>query len=236
MLNTAITHARLMRESEQCIEDAARNGGPVEQLVAGRILESPVIWTRWENEHAGLMRTVSEHRRASNQVAALKAACFSLIHRKALFEHLRDQQIRGNARRQILQYFHRTSGYTHAAIAEHEVFLRSACSFLCSGQVGGMVIRDGVFQYPMQRYEELYAEYFKLFCESFFGDEATASTSKSLLPYLRFQLAEQRLAVLAMPRLTPAVFREATLRQRTGDTVKLKVDALRAQLNGSTIH
>lgn len=207
MLNLAMTHTQLMRESEQCIEEAARNGGPVEQLVAGRIIESPVVWSRWENEHAALMRTVSEHRRPSNQIAALKAACFSLIHRKALFEHLRDQQIRGDARRQILQYFHRTAGYTHAAITEHEIYLRSAGSFLCSEQVGGVVIRDGVFLDPMQRYQELYAEYFKLFCDGILGLEPAASSSIALLPYLRYQLAEQRRAVLAMPgsRRPPSV-------------------------------
>jgi hypothetical protein len=231
-----MTHTRLMRESEQCVEAAARRGGPVEQLIAGRILESPVIWSRWENEHAALMRTVAEHRRPSNQVAALKAACFSLIHRKALFEHLRDQQIRGDARRQILQYFHRTTGFTHAAITEHEIYLRSACSFLCSEQVGGVVIRDGVFLNPMQRYEELYAEYFKLFCDSIVENETVASSSHALLPYLRYQLAEQRKAVLAMPRITPVVARDAALRTRTGETVKMQVDALRAQLGGSSSH
>jgi hypothetical protein len=230
VLNSAISHARLMRESEHCIEAAARNGGPVEQLVAGRILESPVVWRRWENEHAGLMRTVSGQRRAVNQTTALKTACFSMIHRKALFEHLRDHQVRGDERRQIVQYFHRTSGYTHAAVAEHDIYLRSACSYLCSNQVGGELIRDGVFDEPMLRYEELYAEYFKLFCDSVFGAETVASASSSLLPYLRYRLAEQRLAVLAMPRITPAAAREARLRQRTGDTVKVNVDALRAQL------
>jgi hypothetical protein len=230
VLNTAISHARLMRESEHCIEDAARNGGPVEQLVAGRILESPVVWARWENEHAGLMRTISDQRRSANQTTALKTTCFSLIHRKALFEHLRDHQVRGQERRQILQYFHRTSGYTHATVAEHEIYLRSACSYLCSNQVGGELIRDGVFDQPMLRYEELYAEYFKLFCDSVFGAETVASASRALLPYLRYQMAEQRLAVLAMPRITPAAEREARLRQRTGDTVKIKVDALRARL------
>lgn len=218
-----------MRESEQCIETAARHGAPLEQLVAGRILESPTIWTRWENEHATLMRTVGGQRRPANQVTALKAACFSLIHRKALFEHLRDQQVRGQSRRQILQYFHRTCGYTHAAITEHEIYLRSACSYLCSGQVGGDVIQDGVFQYPMRRYEALYREYFRLFCEGFLIEETEQSSSRALLPYLRFQLAEQRQAVLAMPRMTPAMIREAELRAPTGDTVQLRVDGLRRQ-------
>jgi len=225
-----------MQESEHCIEQAARSDDPLERLVASRILEFPSVWTRWENEHAALMRTVAEQRRPSNQVAALKTTCFSLIHRKALFEHLRDQHVRGQTRRQLLQYFHRTCGYSHAAIAEHENYLRSACSYLCSGQVGGAVIRDGVFEYPMQRYEELYAEYFMLFCKGCLGEDEETADSRALLPYLRYQLAEQRLAVMAMPRMTPSTFRDAKLRQPTGDTVNLRVDALRSQLDGSITH
>lgn len=225
-----------MQESEQCVQEAARDGAPFVQLVANRILESSAVWSRWENEHAVLMRTVSDQRRPTHQVSALKATCFSLIHRKALFEYLRDQRVRGADRRQILQFFHRTSGYTHAAIAEHENYLRSACSYLCSGQVGDVVIGDGVFQHPMRRYEELFGEYFKLFCESSKTDASEADSARVLLPYLRFQLKEQRLAVLAMPRITPAVHRDAKLRQRTGDTVKLRVDALRAHLGGSSTH
>ena len=45
---------------------------------------------------------------------------------------------------------------------------------------------------------------------------------------LKFQINEQRLAVLAMPRRTPSLLRDAALRRPTGDTERLRVDVLRA--------
>jgi hypothetical protein len=224
-----ITHARLMLESGQRVEELARAGNPQEQLVASRILESPAVWQPWENEHAGLMRTVSQQRRPPLQVTALKSACFSLIHRKALFEHLRNRQVRGQARQQIVNFFHRNRRYGHALITEHESYLRSACSYLCSSHVGSAVILDGVFLDPMRRYEELYAEYFQAFCEGFLSSNEEAPPVRALLPYLKYQVTQQRIAVMAMPAITPAALRDAALRRPTGDTQKLRVDALRAQ-------
>jgi hypothetical protein len=230
MFGSAITHARLMQESAQHVEDMARTGTPQEQLVADRILESPAIWTRWENDQVGLMRTVTVQRRQPLQIRALKLVCLSLIHRKALFEYLRDCQVRVRARRQILRFFHRTHAYGDALIDEHDTYLRSACSYLCSSYVGGTVILDGVFQDPLRRYEELYTEYFRVFCEECLIGDAAEPSLGTLLPYLKYQLTEQRLAVLAMPRMTPSVLRDAALRRPTGDTQKLRVDALRTDL------
>ena len=230
MPSSAINHARLMKVSGQYVEAMARTGAPQERLVANRILDSPSVWVRWEHDHAGLMHTVAQQRRPPRQISALKVACFSLIHRKALFEHLRDRQLRGRARQKLLRFFHRSRGYGHALIAEHDSYLRSACSYLCSSHVGSAVMIDGVFQDPMRRYEELYTEYFRAFCEgSVITEEAEGSASEALLPYLKLQIAEQRRVVLNMPRMTPSVLPEAALRRPTGDTEKLRVDALRAK-------
>ena len=230
VLSSAINHARLMKVSGQYVEAMARTGAPQERLVANRILDSPSVWVRWEHDHAGLMHTVAQQRRPPRQISALKVACFSLIHRKALFEHLRDRQLRGRARQKLLRFFHRSRGYGHALIAEHDSYLRSACSYLCSSHVGSAVMIDGVFQDPMRRYEELYTEYFRAFCEgSVITEEAEGSASEALLPYLKLQIAEQRRVVLNMPRMTPSVLPEAALRRPTGDTEKLRVDALRAK-------
>ena len=228
MLHSAITHAQLMQVSEQRLEAAVRAGSPQEQLVASRVMDSPSVWTRWENEHAGLMRAVALQRRPSRQATTLKTTCFSLIHRKALFEHLRDQRVHGHAREKLLHFFHQSRGYSRALVEEYETFLRAACSYICSSYVGSAVIRDGVFEDPMRRYEELYKEYFRLFCEGTVTTGDSAASSRALLPYLKYQINEQRLAVIAMPRRTPSLLRDAALRRPTGDTEKLRVDALRA--------
>ncbi|HMI37372.1 MAG TPA: hypothetical protein VK505_07095 [Steroidobacteraceae bacterium] len=227
-MRSSISHAQLMQASEQLLETAARAGSPHEQMVASRVRENPSVWVRWENEHAGLMKAVALQRRPPRQVTALKSTCFSLIHRKALFEHLRVQHVHGRTREKLLRFFHQSRGYSQALVEEHENYLRSACSYMCSSHVGSAVIRDGVFEDPMRRYEELYSEYFRLFCEgTIIGGDAGAS-SKALLPYLKYQINEQRLAVIAMPRRTPSLLRDAALRRPTGDTEKLRVDVLRA--------
>jgi hypothetical protein len=172
---------------------------------------------------------VALQRRVPRQAATLKATCFSLIHRKALFEHLRDRKLHGRAREQLLHFFHQSRGYSRALIDEHETYLLSACSYMCSSHVGSAVIRDGVFEDPMRRYEELYKEYFRLFCEGTIVAGDSAASSRALLPYLKYQINAQRLAVLAMPRRTPSLLRDAALRRPTGDTEKLRVDALRAK-------
>jgi hypothetical protein len=228
VLHSDVTHAQLMQVSEQRLEAAVRAGSPQERLVASRVMDSPSVWLRWENEHAGLMRAVALQRRPPRQANTLKSTCFSLIHRKALFEHLRVQQVHGRAREKLLHFFHQSRGYSRALIDEYETFLLSACSYMCSSHVGSAVIRDGVFEDPMRRYEELYQEYFRLFCEGTILEGDAAASSKALLPYLKYQINEQRLAVLTMPRRTPSLLRDAALRRPTGDTEKLRVDALRA--------
>jgi hypothetical protein len=227
VLQSTLTHNRLMEVSGQRLEKLAREGSAQDRLVATRIMDSPSVWVHWENEHAGLMRTVAIQRRPSSQISALKVACFSLIHRKALFEHLRNEQVQGRAREQLRHFFHRSRGYGRALIAEYQIYLRSACSYLCSNYVGSAVIRDGVFQDPMRRYEELYKEYFRLFCEGVLSAGEVAPSDTALLPYLKHQINQQRLEVLAMPRRTPSVLSDAALRRSTDDTEKLRVDALR---------
>jgi len=226
-MHSSITHEQLMEVSEQRLESAARAGSPQERLVATRVRENPSVWMRWEYEHAGLMKHVALQRRPPRQVSALKSTCFSLIHRKALFEHLRVQQVHGRAREKLLRFFHQSRGYSQSLVEEHETYLRSACSYLCSSHVGSALIRDGVFEDPMRRYEELYNEYFRLFCEGAIIGADVETSSKALLPYLKYQINEQRQAVMSMPRRTPSLLRDAALRRPTGDTEKLRVDVLR---------
>jgi hypothetical protein len=168
------------------------------------------------------MREIANPSFRRTQAALLKKAAFRLIHRKALFEYLRDQQIRGTVRRRIIASFHPAQDYTRSVIAEHGLYLRKACSFLCTSHVGGNVVRDPGFFDPMRRYQELYAEYFQIFCSTHFGtDSAHIGPQGELLPLLKHQLEECRLAIMNPQPETEWLMREADLRQPTGDTVRL---------------
>jgi hypothetical protein len=210
-----------MRESTDRVQKALYSDNPNEQLVASRLLESPAAFRTWESEHSGLMREVATGFRRT-QAALLKKAAFRLIHRKALFEHLRDEVVRGSARQRLVLSFHPTQDYTRSVIAEHALYLRKACSFLCTNHVGGNVVRDPGFLYPMSRYQAIYAEYFKIFCSTQFGGNSRDSDSQvELLPLLKFQLEEYRLAIMNPQPATEWLIREHELRQSNGDTVQL---------------
>ncbi len=222
MDRNSVDHQRLMRESTDRVQRALYSDNPNEQLVASRLLESPAAFRTWESEHSGLMREVANPSFRRTQAALLKKATFRLIHRKALFEYLRDNRVRGSARRRIIVSFHPTQDYTQSVITEHGLYLRKACSFLCTSHVGGNVVRDPGFFDPMRRYQALYAEYFQIFCSTHFGTESVDSEPQGeLLPLLKHQLEECRMAIMNPQRETERLMREAELREPTGDTVRL---------------
>ena len=61
MHRSAISHARLMRESTDRIERALGSDDDKEHLVARRVSENARTWELWENEHSGLMHQVADY-------------------------------------------------------------------------------------------------------------------------------------------------------------------------------
>jgi hypothetical protein len=220
---SAISHARLMRESTDRIERALDSDDDKEHLVARRVSESARSWELWENEHSGLMRQVADYGVLRTQAAALRQTTLRLIHGKALFEYLRRNEVRGVERAQILNYFYPTRGYQYAVIAEHGGYVRKACSYLCTSHVGSGVVEDPAFLDPMQHYESLYSEYFDLYCRTLFPGEGVESASeRSLLPLLKHQLNEWRWIILNPRESLSQVKREREMRRATGDTQRMR--------------
>jgi hypothetical protein len=221
---SAISHARLMRESTDRVESALHGNDAKEHLVAHRILESTKSWQLWENEHSSLMRQVAEYGILRTQAAALRHTALRLIHGKALFEYLKKGEVRGEERCQILHYFYPTRGYQYAVISEHGGYLRKACSYICASHVGTGVVQDPTFLDPMQHYEDLYAEYFNLYCSTLFPRDGIESASeRSLLPLLKHQLNEWRWMILNPRQSLPRVKRESDIRRPIGDTQRLPI-------------
>ena len=164
MLRHAMSHGRLMRESTDRVQAALSSSDRNEQLIARRVLESTVLWQQWEHEHSSLMRQLANCGVRHAQVAALKQTTFRLLHGKALFQFLRQSAMRGAQRAQVLAHFRPGRSFASAIIAEHGAYLRRACSYLCTSHLGSEVVQDPAFLDPMQRYEELYTEYFNLYC------------------------------------------------------------------------
>ncbi len=228
MLHHAISHSRLMRESTDRVQSALESTDRTERLVAQRILETPTAWTHWESEHSVLMRQVANCAVQRAQVAALKHATFRLMHGKALFQYLQRGEVRGRERRQVMAHFRPGRNYQNAVIAEHNVYLRKACSFLCASYLGTDVVEDPAFLDPIPRYERLYAEYFSVYCSSLVEmPDADAASQIALLPLLKKQLSEYRWAILDPRRAQPFLRRDTELRSPTGDTQRLATLASR---------
>ena len=221
MIRHAISHERLMRESTDRVQLALKSGDAHEQMVARRILENPAIWSQWECEHSSLMRQLANCSVRHVQVAALKHATFRLLHGKALFQYLRGSEVRGRARAQAMAHFRPGRSYDNAVVAEHNLYLRKSCSFICTSHLGSDVVEDPAFLDPIPQYEELYAEYFSLYCKNLVGSGETDPSVVALLPLLKQQLNEYRWAILDPRRAQPFLRREAELRRSTGDTMRL---------------
>jgi hypothetical protein len=222
MLRHAISHSRLMRESTERVQAALKSSDHGEQLIARRILENPAAWSNWESEHSLLMRQLANCSVRRAQVAALKHATFRLLHGKALFQYLRRSEVRGQDRIRVMAHFRPGRFYEDAIVAEHGVYLRKACSYLCVNHVGSEVVEDPAFLDPIPHYEELYTEYFNVYCSSLIELPDDDDISQvALLPLLKKQLNEYRWAILDPRRAQPFLRREAEIRMRTGDTQRM---------------
>jgi hypothetical protein len=212
-----------MRVSTDRIERASRSFDANEHVVARRILATPGAWHSWELEHAGLMRPVADLAALRNQALALRRTALRLIHAKALFEYLKKHKVRGPARAQVIAHFRPTQIYEHAVVAEHTVYVQKAASFLCASHLGTDHVHDAAFLDPMQHYEELFEEYFEVYCASLMpGTEEQPESRASLLPLLKDQLSKWRWVILNPKQGLPLLRRESELRRSTGDTQRMK--------------
>lgn len=224
MLYYGYPHVRLMEESESRVEMAAMSRSPVEALVARRILNRPQELTRWEVHHDKLMRAVSVHRRLAQQMRALRATAFALVHRRALFGYLRERHLSGTKRRKLLAVFYGCADYANAVVAEHGHYLRCSSSYLCTQHLAEHLMHDTALDEPLELYEQWYAEYFRAFCDLELAEteaERRACLAQECLrPFLKHRVTEARKAILAMPQ-TQGEWREVRIRRRTGDTQEL---------------
>jgi hypothetical protein len=204
------------------VQGALRSNNAIEQLVAMRIVDTPTAFERWEGEHVTLMRGVAEYSVLRTQLTALRQSTLSLIHGKALFEHLKNKEKRGEQRINLIRHFYPNRGFTFAMVAAHGSYLRKACSFLCTNYVGEGVAQDDSFIDPIQHYEELYAEYFDLYCRTYISAGVESASEKALLPLLKHQLGEWRWAILNPREAAPKIRRESLMSRPTGDTQRLR--------------
>jgi hypothetical protein len=225
MLIHAYKHAILMAESESRVEMAVYSHAPVD-VVAKRVLERPDFYRRWEAEHDRLLRPVSEQGRMARQVAALRTAAFTLVHRRALFEYIRERQVKGRKRLQLFALFYGNRDYTNALLTEHHNYIRCSSSYVCARHLAEHLMHDAAFDEPLQLYEQWYREYFNAYCDVELAateeEKQEVAPLEALRPLLKYRLAEAREAIVAMPQKPDREWREVQIRKANGDTQRMR--------------
>ena len=208
-----LSHDRLMEESQRGLSNAAVSGDPDDQRIAARVLDDSRLHRRWENEHATLMRRIAVELLPAGQKAELLTISLSLIHRKALFEYLRDERLRDARRRQIMIHFFSRRDFAGAVVAEHGRYTHSAASYLCSNHVGSKVMFDALFGSPLAEYEDLYASYFRTYCEVALASDrdAVAQSMQPVLFDLKAQVGDWRQALIALTHSQSGIWRRPAL-------------------------
>jgi len=221
----AYKHARLMDESEWRVEIAA-SSRLAEDLVARRVLESPLAYRRWTGEHDRLMRSVAAHDRLERQVVQMRTTALNLVHRKALFEYLQERQLTGRRRRRLFELFYGCRDYTNAVLAEHNTYVCCSLSYLCAWYLAEHLMHDSALADPLSLYEERYRQYFRAFCDGELAEtedeKILAESLDSLRPLLKYQLGEARQHILSMPVTSAREWREVEIRRPTSQTQRLR--------------
>jgi hypothetical protein len=206
-----LSHDRLMEASHECVKEASRSRQPQVEIVATRLFESTQTYRTWENEHAALMRNVAAERLPASQRSVMLSASFSLMHRKALFEYMREKKLRGEQREALIQHFFPLRDFADSVRAEHQQYLRSAASYMCVGHVGRDLMFDTLFATPLLEYEEIYHEYFFAHCDQIVAESRGLSLPPGVLTEMKNRVSDWRRALLALTQSQSGTWRRPKL-------------------------
>ncbi|MET0988267.1 MAG: hypothetical protein ABW034_22940 [Steroidobacteraceae bacterium] len=193
-----LSHERLMEASHDCLSHAATSDDPDTKIVALRLHENPRTYESWECEHSGLMRNVAAERSPAAQRESMLSASFSLIQRKAMFEYLRERQLRGAKREALIHHFFPQRDVADSMRVEHMQYVRSTASYLCVEHVGRDLMSDPLFEEPLAEYEVIFLEYFYAYCDQIVADGTVLSVPMEMLGDMKNRVSEWRKALLAL--------------------------------------
>ncbi|MBT8441924.1 MAG: hypothetical protein KJO76_06010 [Gammaproteobacteria bacterium] len=189
-----------MNLSESRIERIRWSGSEDERWYVDRLFERPQAYRRWESSHFSLVKKVAANRTHKGQIYGLRKARFSLVQRQALFQHLRDAQVRGWRRELLISAFHPAAEFRKAVAGEHEQFLRSNSSLLCSDYLGSKLLNDERFEAELETYRSGYMEFFSLYCDWIVAESQGAEFPlRSLLSEMKQTLTRLQSRMIVMP-------------------------------------
>jgi hypothetical protein len=152
-----------MDESEQALHAAAQQETGTDARIAKQIIGDVKTLGLWEARHAELVRPVAEQQGRAPQVVALRELDVRLVHRRALFEHIREHQLRGEQRERLFRVFYGPRDFQDAVLTEHRQYMLATSSRVSANHLID-VMSDPVSKRLLASYEALYARYFELYC------------------------------------------------------------------------
>ena len=156
-------HRKLMDESEYALRQACDSSSQRVSRIVNTIVGDSQKYRYWESNHAHLLLPVAEQNNRRRQIMALRKLEVQLVHRRALFNLIREQQIQGKARQKLFKLYRATRDYQDAVIAEHQQYMIAMSSRVSTDHLID-VMHDVDSKRLVQEYEESYANYFKLKC------------------------------------------------------------------------
>lgn len=182
-----ITFMQLMTTSEHALWCTDAHSDYYRAPIA-RLLDDGCQYQRWEASHARQMREVARYDGAVRQAMELRRIALSMIHRRGLVDYLRGWKVTGERRAQLLRMFYGCIDHREAVITEHRQFIMAASSGLCAEALVDAVNDANGFKL-LERYQQLYAQYFQVFCQH---SHAELAGETELAAALKPGMLEQR--------------------------------------------
>lgn len=157
------SHTEIMQVSEARLLEVACWGRAATGNVARRLIADEALYERWLQEHRKLTARVAREGTSFSRAVALRRVCLRLIQRKAMFDHLREHNIRGSERSRLFRFMYGPGDYAAAVIDEHRNYICAASSLICVTYLGTRLFKDGPFlDSRFAAYEAAYCDYFRL--------------------------------------------------------------------------
>jgi hypothetical protein len=196
----ALTPGVLMDASESWIEKIRWSDSADVRLVVDRLFDRPVTYSRWLSFHYDLMKKVAAGHTSKEQLLRLRTTSFNLLHRQALFEHIRTAKVTGADRETLFSALHASKSYARAVLAEHGRFLESNSSLYCTDYLEMFIRHDSAFGAVFADYRTRYMEFFAIYCgwvlAQYRGDDYCMAP---VIPEIKMQLLSLQRRIVAMP-------------------------------------
>lgn len=188
-----------MDESEYALRNIADSVSPRASRIVNTLLQDSRHYKLWESRHADLLVSVAGQSNKKRQIMALRNVEVQLIHRRALFEYLRANAVRGERRRRLFRMFHSTLDFQDSVLAEHRQYMLAVSSRISTDHLIDLM-HDPGSKRLLRQYEQPYTRYYEMKCfVAGMGKSDCTELVRSMMGNVREQLRQARRRLKSEP-------------------------------------